>query len=112
MDIVCILEHTGDRSHNINQVITLVKNSVHFGASPREIALKAKLDHILNRLGVWLVTNLEHVILCNLLIEACRSCLQIVEGVPHITLRREDQSFHASLFTIERLLYDDVLKTP
>jgi hypothetical protein len=91
-DLCDSLHDLGQGVDDVYQVVALVVHSVDEGASLSEFGLKASTKNIEHEVWVWLITNLEDVVLSNYS-KTCRSCLKVVKGISHITISSENEGF-------------------
>ena len=87
-----VLHHSGQSVNEIDNVIALIENDIDIGASLCEPGSEALFDDVLHQIRMWLIAHLENVVLRDFSKSSCGG-LQIVEGVPHISLGCEDDCF-------------------
>ena len=75
LNIFSVLQHTGDSTNYVNQVVSLVIYFINFCTCLGKSTFEAEFHYILYSVWVWLVTNFKHVILCYLFIKSCSCCL-------------------------------------
>lgn len=91
LSLVVSLYHPEQRRHDIHCTVSLLPQRVQLREPVFNVSLHACLDHLLDDHRVRLVTDFEDVVSRDES-EAGERGLEVVDSLPHVPFRGEDQS--------------------
>ncbi len=109
LELLHVLHDLSEYVDNVDQVVPLIIDRVNQLAGLSELAHETQLDHVRHQVRMRRVTHLEHILLRhNIKPRICR--LQVVQRIPHVSLRREYQRLQSPLVVLNILLVHDDLQ--
>lgn len=108
LDIVRVLDDSGQRLDDVNGVIPFIVDLVDLCAGLRELAFQAEFDHVENNLRVRKIAYFEYVVSADYPVEARGRRLQIVQSVSHVSLCSENDGFNPIFGCLQAFKLNDL----
>ena len=89
-DLSCVLDNSSQSMDDVHQVVALIIYFVNLGGTLTELALESIGNCSLNDLRVRLVTHLVYILFVDHFVKTGGCCLQVVEGISHVSFCSED----------------------